>query len=66
MAIVDSDYKFVCVDISRYGRNSDGGILASVMGKRFQNRPMNVPVNQPLPNRQEPTLYVLLGDEAFP
>jgi len=67
MAVVDADYKFVCVDIGGYGRNSDGGIFeASIMGQRFQNRTMNVPVGQPLPNQQEPTSYVLLGDEAFP
>lgn len=67
MAIVDADYKFVCVDIGGYGRNSDGGIFeASIMGQRFQNKTINVPVDQPLPNQQEPTPYVLLGDEAFP
>jgi len=36
------------------------------MGQRFQNKTINVPVDQPLPNQQEPTSYVLLGDEAFP
>ncbi|KAF0761642.1 DDE Tnp4 domain-containing protein [Aphis craccivora] len=43
MAIVDLDYKFICVDVGGYGRNSDGGILEeSVMGKRLEAGILNV------------------------
>lgn len=37
MAIVDYDYKFICIDIGGYGRKSDGVILEkSAMGKRLE------------------------------
>ncbi|CAH1987547.1 unnamed protein product [Acanthoscelides obtectus] len=37
MAIVGPDYKFICVDIGGFGKNSDGGIFeTSNMGKRFE------------------------------
>lgn len=66
MAIVDADYKFVCVDIGGYGRNSDGGIFeSSSMGQGFENRTMNVPTDKPLPGQVHGTPYVFLGDEAF-
>lgn len=44
MAIVDADYKFMCVDIGGYGKSSNGGIFeASNMGRRFETGHMNVP-----------------------
>lgn len=66
MAIVDPDYKFICVDVGGYGRNSDGGILEeSVMGKRLEAGTLNVPESRPLPGKLENTPMVLIGDEAF-
>jgi len=66
MAIVDPDYKFICVDVGGYGRNSDGGILEeSTMGKRLEAGTLNVPPNAPLPGQMEDTPMVLIGDEAF-
>ncbi|CAH2007214.1 unnamed protein product [Acanthoscelides obtectus] len=44
MAIVGPDYKFICVDIGGFGKNSDGGIFeTSNMGKRFEQNLMSVP-----------------------
>ncbi|CAH2004359.1 unnamed protein product [Acanthoscelides obtectus] len=38
MAIVGPDYKFICVDIGGFGKNSDGSIFeTSNMGKRKFN-----------------------------
>ena len=66
MAIVGADYKFLCVDIGGYGKNSDGGIFeGSAMGKKFESQTFNVPSKKPLPGRQTPTPHVLIGDEAF-
>ncbi|CAI6355400.1 unnamed protein product [Macrosiphum euphorbiae] len=49
MAIVDPDYKLICVDVGGYGQNSDGGILEeSAMGKRLEAGTLNVPKGVPL------------------
>lgn len=66
MAIVDAEYKFMCVDIGGYGKSSDGGIFeSSNMGRRFDVGLMNVPNAKPLPGQDLPCSYVLIGDEAF-
>lgn len=66
LALVDPDYKFICVDVGGYGKNSDGGILEeSTMGKRLEAGSLNIPQNRPLPGQQEDTPMVLIGDEAF-
>lgn len=66
MAIVSADYKFICVDIGGYGKNSDGGIFDnSNMGQRFEANLMNVPDDKNLPGQNEPCPHVLVGDEAF-
>lgn len=65
MAICDSSYKFVLIDIGARGRQSDGGIWSrSEMGKAFAAGEMNIPP----PDRvfEGPVLpYTLVGDEAF-
>ncbi|XP_036344933.1 protein ALP1-like [Rhagoletis pomonella] len=66
MAIVGPDYKFLCVDVGGFGRNSDGGIFeASNMGKKFEENLMNMPLPKNLPNQSQPCQCVLIGDEAF-
>lgn len=43
LAIVDPEYKFICIDVGGYGKNSDGGIFeASSMGRKFANGNMNI------------------------
>ncbi|KAL4131721.1 hypothetical protein QTP88_008995 [Uroleucon formosanum] len=57
MAIVDPDYKFICIDVAGYGRNSDGGILEeSIMGKRLEAGMLNVPEDKPLPDDNHETI----------
>lgn len=66
MAIVGPDYKFICVDIGGFGKNSDGGIFeVSNMGKKFEENMMNVPASKNLPGKNEPCPHVVIGDEAF-
>ena len=66
MAIVGQDYRFICVDIGGYGKNSDGGIFdSSNMGQRFEAGLMNIPKDKPLPGQNESCSHVLIGDEAF-
>lgn len=67
MALVDANYKFIMVDVGAYGKNSDGGILAhSEMGKRFEEKTLNVPNDTLLPGTAIEAPYVIIGDEAFP
>ena len=66
MAIVGPDYRFICVDIGGYGKNSDGGIFdSSNMGQRFEAGLMNIPKDKPLPGQNVSCSHVLIGDEAF-
>lgn len=66
LAIVDFDYKFVCIDVGGYGKSSDSGIFeASAIGQRLRDGTLNVPPRRPLPGQQEETPCVLIGDEAF-
>lgn len=66
MAIVGPDYRFICVDVGGYGKNSDGGIFeASNIGQRFEEGSLNVPDCRNLPGQDEECPYVLVGDEAF-
>ncbi|XP_074042010.1 uncharacterized protein [Leptinotarsa decemlineata] len=67
LAIVYYDYKFICLDVGGYGRNSDGGLFEqSIMGQRLDNKTFNVPKDKPLPFQDECTLCVLVGEKAFP
>lgn len=66
LAIVGPDYRFLCVDIGGYGKNSDGGIFEeSNMGQKFQAGLMNILQDKPLPGQYECSPHVLIGDEAF-
>jgi len=66
MAIVDIDYKFICIDVGGYGRNSDEVILEdSIIGKRLEAGMLNVPEDKPLPGKVETSPMVIIGDEAF-
>ncbi|XP_050294323.1 uncharacterized protein LOC126734665 [Anthonomus grandis grandis] len=54
MAIVDTEYKFICVDVGAYGKNSDGGIFEqSAMGRRFENGTFNIPPNRPFAGKDD-------------
>ena len=66
MVIVGPDYRFICVDIGGYGKNSDGGIFyTSDMGQRFEAGLMNISKDKPFPRQNESCSHVLIGDEAF-
>ncbi|KAL3177248.1 hypothetical protein MRX96_009935 [Rhipicephalus microplus] len=44
LAVVDSDYKFVIVDVGAYGKQSDGGVLKqSKFGCRLENGKLHIP-----------------------
>ncbi|XP_037577053.2 uncharacterized protein LOC119459316 [Dermacentor silvarum] len=66
LAIVDSDYKFVVVDIGAYGKQSDGGVLQqSQFGQRLEQGQLQLPRSLALPNTMQQAPCVFVGDEAF-
>lgn len=66
LAVVDSDYKFVVVDVGAYGKQSDGGVLQnSRFGKRLDEGRLQLPRDLPLPGTSLPAPCVFVGDEAF-
>lgn len=69
MALVDSDLKFIEIEVGSLGRNSDGGIFAnSNWGEGFLFGKFNLPDWAPLPDATHigPMPYVIVADEAFP
>ncbi|XP_075736705.1 uncharacterized protein LOC142776623 isoform X1 [Rhipicephalus microplus] len=66
LAMVDSDYKFVIVDVVAYGKQSDGGVLEqSKFGCRLENGKLHILRDLELPNSSHPAPSVFVGDEAF-
>lgn len=66
LAIVDSNYKFIGVDVGSYGREGDAGIfLKSAMGKLINAGDFNIPPPAALPSTNVILPNVILGDEAF-
>jgi hypothetical protein len=70
LAVVDSNLRFVVVDIGQYGRCSDGGVFAaSNFGDAFLRGRLELPADAPFPHssaNSPPIPYVFVADEAFP
>ena len=69
LAIASGDYRFVTVDIGRYGSNSDSGLLNSTnFFKQLNSRNLNIPPSAMLPNDPNGVAvpHFFTGDEAFP
>lgn len=67
MAVADSDYKFVYVDIGAYGSECDPSVFKeSTLWKSIENQSLGLPKDRPLPGTESPNVpYFLVGDEAF-
>lgn len=66
MGICDGDYKLTYVDIGVNGRHSDGGVFKNcTFAKALNNNLLHIPLPNPLPDRNTPVPYVLVGDDAF-
>lgn len=67
MAVVNSKYEFIMVDIGDYGRLSDGSVFASSnLGIAMENNMLNLPPERTLPGTNKHFPYVFVGDDAFP
>lgn len=66
MGIADAKYKFIYIDVGANGRISDGGVFnrTSFFTSRTENK-LHLPPPDPLPERDEPIPYFLVGDDAF-
>ncbi|CAN7946755.1 unnamed protein product [Ixodes hexagonus] len=68
MAVVDSKYRFVLVDIGAEGRQGDGGVFkASEIGQGLEQGTLNLPKTGLLPGCRMPRVVpcAFVGDEAF-
>lgn len=66
LAMVDSNYKFIYVDVGCCGRISDGGVFNNCSLKEgIVNGTVDLPDRSPLRGRQRPMPYVIVTDDAF-
>ncbi|KAL4104426.1 hypothetical protein QTP88_019727 [Uroleucon formosanum] len=66
LAIVDSNYKFVYVDIGTFGKDSDSTIFKnSTFWNLLQKNELNIPESCPILNTNINADYVFIADEAF-
>lgn len=67
MAVADSQYQFVYLDIGSYGKDSDPIVFShSTFWKAIVNGKLKLPEQQHLPYAQGIKVpHVLVGDEAF-
>lgn len=68
LAVVDSDYKFMYIDVGAIGSESDAGVFAqSRLAAFLHSNEANLPAAKPLPGDTTGRLveHFLLGDDAF-
>lgn len=67
MAVVDSEYCFVSIDVGAYSREGYSSVFKdSPFGKKLYSDQLNLPAPACLPNTTDsPQPYVIVGDEAF-
>jgi hypothetical protein len=67
MAVVDSNYRFIYVDVGAQGRISDAGVFNNCsLNKLLQKNRLNIPGDKILPNAKTCSPFVLVADDAFP
>lgn len=67
MALVDSQYNFLYVNIGCQGRISDGGVFKnSTLCKQIESKALNLPEPSPLSIGRTQIPYFIVADEAFP
>ena len=67
MAVVDTDYTFIYVDVGCNGRISDDGVFRnSTFSEALEQNTLNIPPAEPLSDHIFPCPYVIVADDAFP
>lgn len=65
-AVVDSEYKFIYIDVGGRGASSDAQIWNDTdFLEAIKDGTINFPDDEPLPNDIEDMPYFLIGDDAF-
>ncbi|XP_022834883.1 protein ANTAGONIST OF LIKE HETEROCHROMATIN PROTEIN 1-like [Spodoptera litura] len=66
MAVVDSDYNFIFVDVGAYGKECDSSVFKETpFWKNLTNNGLNLPDATRLPGIDYDLPYVFVADEAF-
>lgn len=66
LALVDSSYRFIFVDIGAYGKENDSTVFQnSKLYDLIMKHKLPIPAPKPLPGNQNATPFVFVGDEAF-
>lgn len=67
MAVCDSNYSFIFVDIGSFGKCADSTVFRdSIFYQKLMKNELNIPEDQPLTCTESPLLpNVLVGDEGF-
>ncbi len=67
MALVDADYKFICIYMGVNGSALDVQIFSSSkLRECIESGDIGLPADVPLPNDDRPTTFFIIGDDAFP
>ncbi|CAK1592280.1 unnamed protein product [Parnassius mnemosyne] len=67
LAICDSDYKFIYIDVGSYGKDCDSTIFTnSTFYQKLMNNDLQIPEPKPISSTNPiPVPFVIVGDEAF-
>lgn len=66
LAICDSNYKFIFIDVGAYGKCSDSTVFQnSIFYKKLREFNLNIPKESNIPGVPNALPYFFIGDEAF-
>nr|CAI5822799.1 unnamed protein product [Callosobruchus analis] len=67
LAIADSNYEFIYIDIGAFGKDSDSAIFEkSDFYRKMENNDLHLSKGKPLPGTEMPNIPLMfIGDEAF-
>lgn len=67
LAVANSTYEFIYVDVGASGRQGDAGVFArSSFGQALNGSQLNLPANSVLPGTNDLFPYIFVADNAFP
>lgn len=66
-AVADANYKFICIEVGGYGKQSDGGTFRhSSLFHLMESRQLHIPQDTVLPTTDISAPYVFVADDAYP